>query len=454
MDCPIEVSYDTSVGVGPIGLRVPLGDARSPTWMSLDNNIRSKADCNSLPILGPNRQDLGSGNLLENWYVNETDRGSIHPSQVLQSNLKGQDLWNNLSFVDPQKVTTKETTEYAYAGNATREDLGSTFWTYADGLKVTNKETTEYAYAGNATREDLGSKFWTYADDLKVTTKETTEYAYAGNPQRSGALETQREQYTNPDKAMGGAKTVTIRGSTLVNNWMAPSGRQNLRQDAEFLMGKFNPGTFGDDENYDGPGTLRQALPDGSRYQYKNILATPRGNPNRDFGVDSRNVAVYQVEQLTKNPLSIYTKEPNAPIPSFECYVQPQDFSPVKATEGLNLLGGTLRTPQGDDANAKLLYAKSGTYKENPLMGTGIKGNDNPVGEAYAGKCYSGDFTGGRISLGGPGEPSVYGPTFSMETLYPNMAQGIPNRALQASQAYQNPKPVEVPNPALSFVLV
>ena len=102
------VQFDPTVGVGALSVKVPHLGTRSPTWMSMDNNIRSKQDCNSVPIINVQRESQGSGNLLENWYVNQTDRGELHPSQVEQVNLKGNDVWNNLSYLDYQKTTTKE----------------------------------------------------------------------------------------------------------------------------------------------------------------------------------------------------------------------------------------------------------------------------------------------------------------------------------------------------------
>jgi len=194
------VNEEVSVGQGPLAAHVPQTGQRSETYMSQDNNIRSRNDCNAQPIGNPQRAAYGHGNIVANWYVNETDRGTVNPQNVMQLNLNTQ--VKNGSFwtaQDEPGTTRKETTDYAYSGNVSREDLGSKFWTFQDENKTTRAETTNYAFAGNVSREDLGSKFWTFQDEPGTTRKETNNYAYSGDVQRLIPADMNRSQFTGFD---------------------------------------------------------------------------------------------------------------------------------------------------------------------------------------------------------------------------------------------------------------
>ena len=190
------VNEEVTIGQGPLAAHVPLMGQRSETYMSQDNNIRSRSDCNSWPIGGgaaPNRGAFGQGNILSNWYVNETDRGTVNPQNVMQLNLfaekQGSAFW---TATDEPRTTTKETSNYSYHGNAERSSDGYTFYTYVDEPKTRTAETTMFSYAGNAQRETDGKKFWTYTDEPVTTTKETTSYSYVGDANRQGFADTSR----------------------------------------------------------------------------------------------------------------------------------------------------------------------------------------------------------------------------------------------------------------------
>ncbi len=162
------VNEEVTVGQGPIGSIISQTPSRSETWMSLDNNIKSRSDCNSLPTGNPQLSNHGFSNILTNWYVNETDRGTVNPQNIEQVNL-------------------------------TRAGQMGKFYTYTDLPAITNKETTEYAYAGNASRGNDGETFYTYTDLPAVTNKETTEYAYSGAPSIGGFAEMNRSLFTGFD---------------------------------------------------------------------------------------------------------------------------------------------------------------------------------------------------------------------------------------------------------------
>lgn len=195
------VNEEVTIGTGPLGSRIPLTGQRSETYMSQDNNIRSKSDCNSLPIGNAARPDFGQGNIIANWYVNETDRGTVNPQNVMQINLsaekQGTTFW---TADDTARPTMKETTEFSYSGNANRESDGHKFWTAVDDLRVTNKQTLEYSYAGNTSREKDGEKFWTFIDQPKTTTKDTTVYSYTGIAAKQGFADTNRFMFTGGDE--------------------------------------------------------------------------------------------------------------------------------------------------------------------------------------------------------------------------------------------------------------
>lgn len=468
---------DGLVGVNGPGNLVPTPQVRDKVYLNLDNNIRSKQDCNSFPIFNVGSTVPVTGVKLGDWYVNQTQRGEVHPANESQLNLKGDDVWNNLSFLDNPKITTKETTEYAYAGNAQREEDGVKFYTYKDNPKVTTKETTEYAYSGNALREKDGVKFYTYKDNPKVTTKETTEYAYSGNAQR------ERDATQNYTQFTKGADIYTIRGGTLVQNWVLPPGRQNILGEAEARMGKIDFGTFGNDQHYDGPGTINQALPNASTYQNSYMIGYQRPNPNKLQGVDDRQLAGYQVQNLGKNPLSIFTTNPEGEIPGFECYVQPRDYSTMKNgdnecpapnqhRESYKGIDATVAVYPNADArnprvnpNAELVYNEStdstdaNTFIKQPAR---VANTVPDIG----GTCYSGRSVYGWNTKGqgnqssatrtktssGGNKPEVYGSLHKTSGRFePGMARGIKNPQLQKEMTYMNPPRVCEGNKAFNF---
>ena len=183
-------------GTGPIAPTMDIKlSPRSETYLTLDHNIRSKVDNNFIPVI--NAQSENSQQYVNDKYVNFTGREQIAPTIVEQTNLKGHDEFHNLSINDA-RVTTKQTTDFSYAGNAAREHDGSNWWRYEDGPKVTTNQTTNFSYAGNAVREHDGTNWWRYEDTPKVTTKQTTDFSYSGdvNGATTSFIPTNRVQFT------------------------------------------------------------------------------------------------------------------------------------------------------------------------------------------------------------------------------------------------------------------
>lgn len=191
------VDENVTVGQGPLGAHIPQTGQRSPTYMSQDNNIRSISDCNSFPIINVARPDMGQGNIVSNWYVNETDRGTVNPTNLLpiQAVPQGTTFW---TAEDVPKTTMKSTTIVPFFGSISGTDKqGKTFYTYEDMPKTSRRETTQTPYVGAASRGNDGMTFYTYDDTMKTTNKETlASTPFVGNAGRPGDAMMNRMQYT------------------------------------------------------------------------------------------------------------------------------------------------------------------------------------------------------------------------------------------------------------------
>ncbi len=238
----------------------------------------------------------------------------------------------------------------------------------------------------------------------------------------------------------GGYNNYSLRSATEVLNYFPGAMRQNFLLDPDLAIGKFDPGTFGNDQFLNGPGTLLQALPDPSKYQTNRVFAVPRGNPYRNFGVDDRQIASYQVEQLNKNPLSQYTTNPNGAIPGFDCMEEPDSYSTMTNKreseykhffESGNYLidpksnvvvDWTSGIPQATDvyeqfkgpkinANSEVVYGMSLDSRQevNPMIALGSSSRARNHAD-FSGRCYSNNFVPGETisNSGGNNPPSVY----------------------------------------------
>lgn len=257
----------------------------------------------------------------------------------------------------------------------------------------------------------------------------------------------------------GGYNNYSLRAATEVLNYFPGPQRTNLLMDPDLAIGKFVTKNILADPFYNGPGTLNQALPDGSKYQYDRIFAVPRGNPYRDFAVDDRQIAAYQVEQLHNNPLSQYTTNPNGVIPGFDCIEEPDNFSSMinkRESEykdffetGNYLVDPTTQkvvnwaAPSGStggidvyeqyhgnkvNPNYEVVYNMSLNSSEqvNPMIAQGSSSRARSSAD-FSGLCYSGQFMPGEIisNTGGNNPPTVYGGSFTQPRT--EMDQGMMN---------------------------
>jgi hypothetical protein len=347
-------------GAGPLGPTIDNRlSPRSSTYLSLDHNIRTKLDNNFIPTI--NAQNESSQQYVNDKYVNFTGREQISPTVVEQIALKGDYVWNNLSYNNiPEqnylaaRTTTNETTNFSYSGNAQREDAGSKFWTYKDAPRTTTNETTNFSYSGNAQREDQGSKFWTYKDAPRTTTNETTLYSYSGDAAGtvSSHNQTNRVQFTGTTEYFidengikheyksnsSGVTNWGSKGATLVQDYFpGPNGSMNIQLDPDEKQGYTLMKADWDILNANGAGTYSQAIPDATMFTQvsKNFIGEMKFNPNLEFGVDDRQTAIYQVSNLINNGLSIYQNtNTETVIPTFFIDSNASNYSGISTQVG------------------------------------------------------------------------------------------------------------------------
>lgn len=312
-------------GSGPLGPIIEQRlSPRSETYLELDHNIRTKVDNNFIPII--NAQNESSQQYINDKYVNFTGREQIMPTVVEQTNLKGHDEFHNLS-INNAKVTTNQTTNYSYSGNAQREHDGNNWWRYKDDPKVTTNQTTNYSYSGNAHREHDGNNWWRYKDDPKVTTNQTTNYSYSGNADGTATSNNQMNRtqftgltgyYTDMDgnikcyKDPSSGVTKWGQGdTTLIQDYFPGSnGITNIQLDPDEKIGFTHLNADWMDVNVNGTSSYNQAIPNAERFQQvtPDIIGDVRANPNKIMSVDNRQTANYLITNLQENDFSIFQR--------------------------------------------------------------------------------------------------------------------------------------------------
>jgi hypothetical protein len=188
--------------------------------------------------------------------------------------------------------------------------------------------------------------------------KETTIYAYDGivaPVTKSQALYTQYiPQYANIGNKtvrIGGSSNYGLRTATEYSYFAGASTtgiNNSVIQNPDAAIGKNTQPV--PDFNVDGPGTFKEARPDGSKYQQYRLITAPTTNglklnynletQNSNLhsysqllgkpveGIENRYTASYQVAPLLTNPLNvIWNPEHKGEVPAFYCNTNPQDYS-------------------------------------------------------------------------------------------------------------------------------
>ena len=398
-------------GSGPIATATSIApDVRGDTYMSMDNNIRSKMDNNFIPTI--NAQNESSQQYVNDKYVNFTGREQISPTVVEQVGLKGDIVWENLSINDA-KTTTNETTNFSYSGNAEREEIGSNWWRYSDAPKTTTNETTNFSYSGNAEREESGSNWWRYSDAPKTTTNETTLYSYSGDAAPVSSFNPTNRDEFDGDGYTSGVTNWGQGGITLVEDYVpGPNGSVNIQLDPDEKIGYTLLKDDSDSIHATGSGTYSQVTPNATHYQQidKSLIGELMTPANKNIGIDDRQVSNYVINNLTENPLSIYrTKEHNnSKIPSFFVSSNPTQFNSINQNtveysklkkynppvDNINVYDNNLYN--GNSSIVMNTYGQENNNIENPMLFQSKSVNNN---NSYLGKAYSGNAVNSGVLL-------------------------------------------------------
>lgn len=407
-------------GTGPLAPTIDIQlSPRSDTYLTLDNNIRTKVDNSFIPTI--NAQLEQSQQYINDKYVNFTGREQIQPTVVEQINLKGDNEFHNLSIND-SRTTTKETTLFSASGNAERQHDGHNFYRYSDKPKTTTNETTLYSASGNAERQHDGHNFYRYSDKPKTTTTETTLYSYSGNANgtESSFNQQNRVQFTGEYEIVndnnGNEQIIYKSGNsgptkwsqkayTLVENYTAgPNGSQNIQLDPDEKMGHTLLNADWDITNTSGPGGYTQSLPNAEHFQQisKDFIGEVKINSYKPEGVDNRQTANYLINNLQANDFSIYQR----PELRNKKYTSPffidsnaQDHSgistntlPLKELDKYKLPNSNFNVFENNEYNPNSTivfntYGQSNPNIENPLL---FQGKSPKNYNTYQGLGYSG----------------------------------------------------------------
>jgi len=357
-------------GTGPIGFsHAPMPSLDFEKYNgSFNLSFRSKSDLN----MNPQPEGVvksaysNSPQNREGYYVPETDRGELSPTAETQVNIVGGQQFQN-RLQDDIKPTTKETLLFSYSGNIAPVSKNQALY---------SQFIPEYLNVNNTSVRVGGSS--------NYGLRTAAEYSYFNNP---GPTTMNNSVMQNPD--------------TIYSNlWKRP------------------------DFNVDGPGTFKDAIPDGSKFQNYRLIEKPTTNGlklHRNLetesselhsksqllggpitGIENRFTASYQIEPLLTNPLhKIWNPDNKGELPTFFCNTSPEDYSYVnmkRIPESEYSKGGFNGTwvPDGskDSANSYILGLSNGIHNERLEWTHDI---NNRPGVVYSsdkvlpGGCYSGN---------------------------------------------------------------
>lgn len=360
--------FDAAVpGTGPLGF----GNAPSLDFEKFNGSynlsLRSKSDLNLNPqpegVIKSAFADLPVSR--DNAYVIDTDRGELYPTIETQINVTGQQQFQN-RLQDTVRPTSKETTIYSYDGSV---------------APVTKSQALYTQYIPQYT--NIGNKSVRIGGSSNYGLRSATDHSY-----------------------FAGAGTTAINNNVLQNPDVVVS---NLWKRPDF--------------NVDGPGTFKEARPDGTKYQNYRLITKPTTNglklnynletQNSDLhsysemlgkkveGIENRYTASYQIAPLLTNPLHvIWDPENKGEIPAFYCNTSPQDYSysnMKKLPEDEYIQGGYngiwAMDNSKDSTNAYILGLENGIHN-NKLEW--VQGHNDRPGVIYdpnipvPGLCYSG----------------------------------------------------------------
>lgn len=245
----------------------------------------------------------------------------------------------------------------------------------------------------------------------------------------------------------GGMTSNQLRDSANVVNYFRAPGRMNIIPNSNASNG----GTIGSNPGYvssigivqtnglgqvasgiSGPGTLLS-----TNIQIRNPNITDENtigetlfNTKRNTFVDYRSTDPSLIQNLRKNPLSIYAvgEAKNADIPAFFSYIRPDNYDTYKSLPNITEIKPNV-IQQAIEGSPQVNIL--GLDKQNPFMGLTNVVNDEPE---FLGKTYGGDDTSSARKYA----KEIYDQGYTTNTLKPvHGGNGCKNKALvHFSQGY------------------